>query len=147
MVVLVGLCETLFGPEKIAEAAGGAGFKVVVHLDGVEGADFDADLAAHANGDIDVEAGGIELRLADGVRLFVGALLNEDALGRALFFADEAGDTAEAGLWVSAVVDEERKVAGGFDARGALFGKLDGGKARFIDIAAEKVSGRLCESF
>ena len=144
VVVLVGLCEALFGPKKIAEATRGAGFKVIVHLDGIEGADFDADLAAHADRDIDVESLGIELRLTDSVRLFVGALLDEDALRRALFFADKAGDAAQAGLRVRTVIDEKREVARGFDAGGALFGVLDGGKAIFIDVAAEKVSGCLC---
>ena len=144
VVVLIGLGEALFGPKKIAEAAGGAGLKVVIHFDGVKGADFNTYLAAHADGDVDVEAGGVKLRLADGIRLFVGALLDEDALGRAFLFADEAGDAAETGLRVSAIVDQEREVAGCFDARCALFGVLNGGEAIFIDIAAEKVSGCLC---
>ena len=81
-----------------------------VHLDGVEGADFNADLAAHADGDVDVEDGGVELGFADGVGLLVLALLDEDALGRAFLLADLAGDAAQSRLPVGAVVDQERKL-------------------------------------
>ena len=96
VVILVRLGELLLVPQQRAEAVGGAQLVVGVHLDGVEGADLDADLAAHADGNVDVENLGIELRLADGIRLLVRAFFNEDALRRAFFFADEAGDAAQA---------------------------------------------------
>ena len=110
VVVLVRFGEVVLVPQQAAEAVGRAQLVVDIHLDGVERADLDADLAAHADGNIDIEDLGIELRLADGVGLFIGAFLNENALRRAFFFADLAGDAAQALLPVLAVVDEEGKI-------------------------------------
>ena len=110
LVVLVGFGQFVFSPQQAAEAVGGAELKLVVHADGVEGADLDADLAAHADGDVDVEDGGIELHLADEVGLLVLALFDVDALRRAFFFADLAGDAAQAGFGVGAVVEQEREI-------------------------------------
>ena len=146
VVVLVGFGELLLVQQQAAEAVGGAQLVVGVHLDGVEGADLDADLAAHADGDIDVEDCGVELQLADGIRLFVRALFDEDALRRAFLFADLAGDAAHALLPVGAVVDEEGKAARRLDLRQALLGILDRGQPVFADVAAEEIPGRLRQS-
>ena len=111
VIVLVRLGQLLAVEKQAAEAIVGGQLKFGVHLDGFKRADFNADLAAHADGNIDVEARGIKLRLAHVIRLLVLALLDVDALGRALFLADLAGHAAQAGLPVGAVVDQKGKDA------------------------------------
>ena len=147
VVVLVGLGEPLLVEQKAAEAVVGAEVVVHIHLDGVEGADFNADLAAHADGDVDIEDGRVGLQLADGVGLLVGALLDEDALGRTLLLADLTGDAAHSGLPVRAIVDQEGKAARSLNLRDAFLGILDRDQPVFADVAAEKVSGSLREAF
>jgi hypothetical protein len=88
--------------EQAAETIVGGQLELVVHLDGFERANFNADLAAHANGNIDIEAGGIKLLLAHIIRLLVFAFVDVNALGRALFFADLASHATQAGLPVVA---------------------------------------------
>ena len=146
VVVLVRFREPLLGPEEIVEAILGAEFEGCIHLDRVEGADLYADLAAHADGDINLELRGVELGLAGGVGLFVGALVDEDALGRAFLFADETGDAAQAGHRVCAVVYEEREIPRRFDSRGSFFRELNCGQPLLADVAAEKVTTCLGES-
>ena len=58
VVVLVRFGEFVAIEQQAAEAVVGGELELDVHLDGVERADLDADLAAHADGDIDVEAAG-----------------------------------------------------------------------------------------
>jgi len=142
IVVLVRFGELLLIQEEGSEAVGGGEFEVGVHLDGVEGADLDADLAAHADGDIDVEFSGIELGFADGVGLFVRALFDEDALGGTLFFADLAGDAAHALLPIFAVVDEEGEIAVIGRQLGLHLGIFLGDVASRIVEAAHEIFGR-----
>src|ERR1035437_10889900 len=107
VVVLVLLGELFAIEEESAKAVVGGQLKVGIHLDGFKRADFNADLAAHADGDVDIEAGGIELWLADIIRLLVFGLVDVDALWGALFFADLAGDAAPAGFPVAGVLAQE----------------------------------------
>ncbi|MGB6302856.1 MAG: hypothetical protein WBF45_03840, partial [Acidobacteriaceae bacterium] len=97
-------------------------------------------------GDIDVENLGVELRLADRIGLFVRTFFNEDALRRAFFFADEAGDAAQPLLPVVAVVDEEGKIPIRLNLRQPLFRILNGGQSIFADVAAQKIPGRFRQS-
>jgi hypothetical protein len=64
---------------------------VLIHLDRVEGADLDADLAAHADRDIDVE----DLGALEGLALLIALHDDVDALRRALLLADLAGHAAQ----------------------------------------------------
>src|SRR5208283_3597891 len=93
-----------------------------------------------------VEDRGVELRFAVCIRLLVLALLYEDALWRALFFADLAGDTAHPLVPVRAIVDQKREVARSLDLRRALLRILDRGQPVFADEAAEEVPRRLRHS-
>ena len=124
VIVLIRFRKVLTIEEQSAKAVGGAQFKLGVHLDRFEGADLDADLAAHAHGDIDIEASRVDLHLSHEIRLLVGGLDDIDALRRTLFFADLAGHATQTGHGVSAVIYEERKVAGVLDRRNPLFGIL-----------------------
>ena len=118
-----------------------------VHFDRFKRANFNADLAAHADGDIDVEARRIKLRLAHVVRLLVFALVDVDALGRAFFLADLAGHAAQAGLPVGAVVDKKGKYARVLDGGNPLFRILDRRQPFFGDIAAGEILRRLRHPF
>ncbi len=147
VVVLVRLCQLAAVEHQAAKAVVGGQFKLGVHLDGFKGAHLDADLAAHADGNVDVETRGIILLLADSVRLFVFRFLDEDALGRALFLTDLAGNAAHARLPVVSVKDKEREDARGLDRRGPLFRILDRRETVGGEIAADKVSCRFRHAF
>jgi hypothetical protein len=119
---------------------------VPVHADGVEGADLDADLAAHADGYVDVEDSGVKLRFADEIGLLIGAFFDVNASRRTFFFTNLAADAAQACIGVSAVVEQEGILARGLGQLAALLGILNCSEAVFIDEAAEEVSGCLRES-
>ncbi len=95
VIVLVRFGQLFAVVEQSAEAIRGGQLKLVVHLDGLERTNFNADLAAHANRNIDVEPRGIKLLLAHKIRLLVLAFVDVDALGRALFLADLASHAAQ----------------------------------------------------
>ena len=76
VVILVRSCQLLAVEQQPAKAVRRAQLKLGVHLDGFKGADLDADLAAHADRNIDVEARRIKLRLAQRIRLLVFGLLD-----------------------------------------------------------------------
>ena len=95
VVILVRLRQLLPVQQQPAEAVVGAQFKLRVHLDRFKRADLNANLAAHADRNIDIELRRINLQLAHIVRLLVLALLNIDAFRRALFLADLAGHTTQ----------------------------------------------------
>ncbi len=143
VVVLVRFRQLLAIEQQSAEAVVGAQLKIRVHLDGLEGAHLNADLAAHAHRDIDIEFCGVDLRLADVVRLLVLALLDVDALGRALFLADLAGDAAQPFLPVGPVIHQKRKYARVLRRRYPLLRILDGRQALFRDEAAGEILRRL----
>ena len=70
--------------------------KFLVHLDRLERTNLDANLAAHADRDIDVEHLRVKLRFAHVIGLSVVALNDVDALRRTFFLANLAGDAAQA---------------------------------------------------
>ena len=98
VIVFVRFRQLVLAHEQRVETFAPAQFKNLVHLDRFEWANFDTNLAAHADRDIDVEGGRIKLRLAHVVGLLVLALNDVDALRRAFLLADLAGDTAQPGL-------------------------------------------------
>ena len=81
--------------EQPAKAIVGGQLELGVHLDGLERTNFNANLAAHANRDIDVEARRIKLLFAHIIRLLVLAFVDVNALGWALLLADLAGHAAQ----------------------------------------------------
>ena len=91
-IVLVGFCQLALVQKQPAKAIGLAEFKFRVHLDRVKGADFHANLAAHAHRYVDVKGRRLELKLPDEVWLLRFVFLYVNALGRAFFFANSAGD-------------------------------------------------------
>ena len=69
--------------------------KLRVHLDRLKRTHLDANLAAHAHRNIDVELSRINLRLPHVIRLLVLALLDVDTLRRALLLADLASHASQ----------------------------------------------------
>src|SRR5205823_10628330 len=102
----------------------------------------DADLAAHANRNIDVEHRRIKLRLAHVIGLLVFALDDIDALRRALLLTYFARHTAQAGFWIIGVVNEERKVPVILGKRNALLRILHGDQPVLLEITSGEVPRR-----
>ena len=124
-VVLVGLCQLALVQKQAAKAIGLAEFEFRVHLDRVKGTYFHANLAAHAHRYVDVKGRRLKLEFPDEVRLFRFVFLNVNALGRAFFFANSAGDATESLHGILAVVNEEGKVAGVFFGGNSLLWVFD----------------------
>ena len=108
--MLVGLGQFFAVVQQPTEAISRAELKLRIHFYGFKRANFYANLAAHAYGDIDIEARRIKLLLAHIVRLLIRALDDVNALGRTLFLAYLASHATQACLPVRTVVDQERKV-------------------------------------
>src|ERR1700677_1297407 len=146
-VIRVGLGQPRLVPKESAKAISRAQFKFGIHLDGFKRAHFNANLTTHTDGNIDIEHRRIKLRLAHGIRLFVFAFFNVDALRRAFLLADLAAHTAHTSLPVVAVVDKKGEVSRRFDLRQPLLWILHGCQAVFADVAAKKIPGRLYKTF
>src|SRR6516162_6776192 len=82
----------------------------LVHLDRFEWTDFDTNLAAHADRDVDVEHLWVKLRFAHVIGLFVVALDDVNALRRTFFLTNLARHAAQPRVRIVAVVDQERKI-------------------------------------
>src|ERR1044071_1963742 len=106
--------------EKVCNAFGFNGLNLLVHFDRFKRADFDANLAAHTNGDVNVEDLWIKLRLAHVIGLLVVALDDVNALWRTFFLANLTRHAAQARLLIFAIVNQKRKVAIVFRKRNAL---------------------------
>ncbi len=143
LVILVRSGQLLLRVEQLAEPVVRTQLKHLVHPDGVEGADFHADLAAHAHRHVNVEHRRIELLLAHEVRLLVLALLDVDAARRALLFADLARHAAQPRVRVLPVVQQKRKHPRCFRQRQPLLRILHRRQPILLHIAAEEVPRRL----
>jgi hypothetical protein len=89
---------------------GRAQLELGVHLDGVERADLDADLAAHADREIDVEHLRLKLEFAGMIRLLDDILDDVNALRRTFLLADLARHTAQPRRRVLSVIHQKRKI-------------------------------------
>src|SRR5882757_1007751 len=116
--------------------------KFLVHLDRLEWTYLDADLAAHAHRDIDIEHLRIKLRFAHVIGLSVVALDDVNALGRTFFLANLAGDTAQARVGIVVVVNQDRKIPIIFRKRAALLRVLHRGQSFLLEITSDKVPRR-----
>src|SRR5207249_2963095 len=146
-IILVRFCELMLVEQQTGKAVGVAQFELSIHFDRLERANFDADLAAHANGDVDIENLWIELRFADVIRFLVLALLDVNAPRRTFLLANLAGHATHPGVRVIAVENEERKIARGFLRRKTFFGILDGRQPVCLDVTADKVTRRFRQTF
>src|SRR5437763_8518204 len=118
-----------------------AQFEVLIHLDCFKRTDLDANLAAHAYRDVDIEHLRIKLRFAHVVGLLVVAFRYVDALRRAFLLTNLARDAPQPRLWIGAVENQKRKVAVVFRKRVTLLGILNRGQAVLLEIASDEVPG------
>ena len=105
MVVIVRLRQLILAEKECIETFAPAQFEFLVHLNCFEQANLDADLAAHADRNIDVEHRGIKLRFAHVIGLLVFAFNDIDALRRAFLLTYFARHTAQTGFGIVGVVN------------------------------------------
>src|SRR5437773_9815490 len=82
----------------------------LVHLDRLKWTDLNANLAAHADRNVDIEHLRVKLRFAHVIGLLVVALDDVDALRRTFLLANLACHTAQAGVRNVAVENEKREI-------------------------------------
>ena len=114
----------------------------LVHLDRFERANLDANLATHADRNVDVEDRRIKLRFAHVIGLLVLALDDVDALRRAFLLANLAGDAAQTGLRIVVVENQERKIAVVLWQRNPLLRILHGDQPILLEITPDEISRR-----
>src|ERR1035438_1355625 len=146
-VVIIRLRQLFFSLQQGAEPVAGAQLILDVHLDGIERADLNADLAAHADRDVNVEGLRLELQLASVVGFPGGVLDDIDALGRTFLLADQASHAAQALLPIFTIMHQEREVARRLCLRQPLLGILYRHEPVFLDVTAQKVPRRLRHAF
>ena len=142
VIVAVRFGKLLFAQEQVIEPLALTQLEFLVHLDRLERTDLDANLAAHADRDVDVEHLRIKLRFAHVIGLFVVALDDVDALRRTFFLANLAGDAAQPRVRIVAVVNQERKIPIIFRKRNALFRILHRGQPLLLEITSGKIPDR-----
>ncbi len=146
VIVLVRFRQLLAIQQQPAKPVVGRQLKFVVHLDRFERTHLNADLAAHAHRNVDIELRRINLQLAHVVRLLVLALLDIDALGRTLFLADLAGHAPQPLLPVRPVIHQERKIPRSLRQRQPLLRILHRRQPFLRDKAPGKILRRLRQS-
>ena len=105
MIVLVRFCQLCFVHEQFMEPVAPAQFEILVHLDRFKRANFHANLATHANRDIDIEDFRIKLRFAHVIGLLVFAFNDIDALRWTFLLANLAGHTTQSRFRVLCVIN------------------------------------------
>ena len=111
VIILVRFGKLLFAQKQVIESLALTQLEFLVHLDRLERTDLDANLAAHADRDVDVEHLRVKLRFAHVIGLLVVALDDVDALRRTFLLANLARHAAQSRLRIVAVVNQERKIA------------------------------------
>ena len=142
MIILVRLRQLFFPKKQRVEPLALTQFEILVHLNRFERANFDTDLAAHANRDVDVEHLRIKLRLAHVIGLLVVTLNNIDGLRRALLLTNLARHAAQAGFGIIRVIDENRKVPLVFRQRISLLRILHRDQTVLLEITSGKIPER-----
>src|SRR5438309_3779538 len=131
-----------FAKQQRVEPLAFTQLEILVHLNGFEWTNLDANLAAHAHRDIDVEDLRVKLRFAHVIGLFIIALNDVDALRRTFLLANLAGDAAQARVGIVVVVNQERKIPIVFRKRTAFLRVLHRGQAFLLEITSDKVPCR-----
>src|SRR4029077_17377277 len=113
--------------------------KFLVHLDRLERTDLDANLAAHAHRDVDVEHLRVKLRFTHVIGLFVVALDDVNALRRTFLLANLASDAAQAGVRILAVINEKWKIPIVLRQRIPFFRILIRDQPLLVEITSDEV--------
>src|SRR4029077_7854137 len=139
VIIPVRFGKLLFAQKQVIEPLALTQLEFLVHLDCLERTNLDANLAAHAHRDVDVENLRIKLRFAHVIGLFVVAFDDVDALRRTFFLANLAGDTAQARLGIVVVENQEREISVIFRKWTAFLRVLHRGQAILLEITSDKV--------
>src|SRR5262245_51462780 len=142
VIILVRFRKVLFAEKQVIEALAPTQFEVLVHLNRFEWANFDANLAAHAHRDVDIEHLGVKLRFADVIGLFVVALDDVNALRRTFFLANLARHTAQTGMWIVTVENEKWEVTIILRQRSPLLRILHRDQALLLEVTSNEVPRR-----
>src|SRR5579864_8338765 len=129
----------LFPKQQIIEAFALTQLEVLIHFDRFERANFDANLAAHANRDVDVEYCRVKLRFSYVIRFLILALNNIDALRRAFFLANLAGHTAQTSFRILGVINKDWKIAVILRQRTSFFRILYCNQAVLPEITSDEI--------
>src|SRR5207248_46719 len=124
LIMLVGLGELIFIEEQPSEPIRSGILIGRVHFDGIEWANLHANLATHANRDVDVESLWMVLELAGVIRLLNRVFDDVDTLRWTFLFANQARHAAQSQFWIVAVVNQKWKAARVFFGHNPLFGVL-----------------------
>src|SRR5688572_15920423 len=143
VVILVRFGQAIFVQKQTFKTIHVAQLEFRVHLDGFERTYFHANLAAHADGHIDVEDFGVLLRAA----FLVTFEHDVNTLGWTVLLANLTRDAAQSFFRVVAVEDQKRKVAGVLLKGLAFFRIFDRDQARLIGVAADEVPRRFDKTF
>src|SRR6266702_1338036 len=108
VIIPVRFGKLLFAQKQVIEPLAFTQLEILVHLNRLEWTDLDANLAAHADRDVDVEDLRVKLRFAHVIGLFVVALNDVDALWRTFFLANLARHAAQPRVLIFAIVKEKR---------------------------------------
>src|SRR5262249_1739461 len=141
-IIVVGLRQIVLAHQQCIETFATTKLEFFVHLNRLKRANFDANLATHADRDIDIEDLGVKLWFAHVIGLFVFALDDVNALRRAFLLTNLARDTTQACVRIAAVVNEKKENAIGFRQRIPLARILHGDQALLVEITSEKVPRR-----
>ena len=94
VIVPVRFGKLLFAQKQVIESLALTQLEFLVHLDRLERTDLDANLAAHADRDVDVEYLWVKLRFAHVIGLSVLTLNDVNALRRTFLLANLARHAA-----------------------------------------------------
>src|SRR5262245_15972121 len=117
-------------------------FEFLVHLDCLEWTNLDANLATHADRDVDVEHLRVKLLFAHVIGLSVLAFDDVNALRRTFLLANLARHAAQACVRIVAVINQKRKIPIIFWKRTAFLRVLHCSQAFLIEITSNEVPSR-----
>src|SRR6266567_7868688 len=142
VIIPVRFGKLLFAQKQVIEPLAFTQLEILVHLNRLEWTDLDANLAAHADRDVDVEHLRIKLRFTHVIGLFVVTLDDVDALRRTFLLADFARHAAHAGMRIVAVKNEKRKIAVILRQRTPFLRILHSDQAFLLEVTSDKVPRR-----
>src|SRR5215475_5345504 len=140
MIIVVRLRQIILAHQQRIKAFATTQLKVLVHLDRLKWANFDTNLAAHANRDIDVEDLWVKLWFTHIIGLLVLAFDDINALRWTFLLANLARNAAQTGVRIVAVVNEKRKIPVILRKRISLLRILHGHKSLLVEITSDKVA-------
>ena len=142
VIVPVGFGKLLFAQKQMIEPLALTQLEFLVHLDCLKWTDLDANLAAHADRDVDVEYLRVKLRFPHVIGLFVVTFDDVNALRRTFLLANFARHAAHPRVRIVPIENEKRKIPVIFRKRTALLRILHRSQTFLLEITSDKVPRR-----